>query len=66
MTAPRDFSAYTKDAAFHLLQAERSLKLASREAPSTGLQRFASKQEENLRSLRRVLPAVRARARRSA
>ena len=65
MTAPRNFAAFTKDCEFHLLQAERSLKLASREAPSTGLQRFTSKQEGNLRTLRRVLPSVRDAARRS-
>jgi hypothetical protein len=65
VTAPRTFSTFTKDAEFHLLNAERALQLASREAPSTGLQRFTAKQEGNLRQLRRVLPSVRDKARRS-
>jgi hypothetical protein len=65
VTPPRTFSTLTKDAEFHIWNAEKALKLASREAPSTGLQRFTERQEGNLRMLRRVLPSVRDKARRS-
>jgi hypothetical protein len=65
MTAPRNFATYTRDAQFHLLNAERALELASRQAPSTGLERFTERQAGNVRSLRRVLPSVRDAARRT-
>ena len=65
MTAPRDFSDYLRSAEFHALNLEKSLALASDKAPSTGLERFTSKQSDNVKQLRRVLPSVREKARRS-
>lgn len=65
MTAPRNFSTYTKDAGYFVLQAERALSLAADAAPSPDLAEFTSGQARNLKQLRRVLPAVRDKARRS-
>ena len=65
MTAPREFNDWLRQAEFHCLQLEKSLALASDKAPSTGLERFTSRQSDNVRTLRRVLPSVREAARRS-
>lgn len=65
MTAPRDFSDYVRSAEFHALNLEKALSLASDKAPSTGLERFTAKQSGNVAQLRKVLPSVRDKARRS-
>jgi hypothetical protein len=65
LTAPREFSDYVRSAEFHALNLEKSLALAADRAPSPELESFVGDRALNAQQIRKILPSVRAHARRS-
>jgi hypothetical protein len=65
VTAPREFSDWVRSAEFHCLQLEKSLSLAADKAPSAEIGQYTERQVGELSQLRRVLPSLRAHARRA-